>query len=115
MGYDTYYVGRIDHEDKKVRLEQKKMEMLWQGSNLNESETMIFTGVTFSRYDPPLGFYWELGTINPPIQDDPNLENPDINFFVDLFIANVLEQVNRTIFFQSKLFCQRITTLTEIG
>ena len=34
QGYDGLFFGRLDHEDKKQRMESKTMEMIWSSSSL---------------------------------------------------------------------------------
>ena len=97
MGYDSYYVGRIDYEDKSYRLQTKQMEMLWQGSNLNQSDTQLFTGVTYNLYQPPPGFDFELGSTDPPIMDDPDLEEFNVADRVAAFLSYVQQQVSNFI------------------
>ena len=33
MGYDGLFLGRIDFQDKRSRLKNKEMEMLWRGDD----------------------------------------------------------------------------------
>lgn len=33
LGYDGVILGRIDFQDKKARLTNKSMDMVWRGSN----------------------------------------------------------------------------------
>ena len=42
MGYDSYFFGRNDFADKAVRLANKTLEMVWQGSpnNLGKLSSM---------------------------------------------------------------------------
>lgn len=32
-GYDGLFFGRLDHEDKKQRITNKSMELIWSASN----------------------------------------------------------------------------------
>lgn len=43
MGYDGLFLGRIDYQDKRMRLIEKKMEMVWRGDdNLGEFFRKVF-------------------------------------------------------------------------
>ena len=69
MSFDGFFFGRIDYADKNLRLDQKRMELVWRGSrNLGEGSD-IFTGVLFNGYNPPTGFCFDQFCTDPPIQD----------------------------------------------
>lgn len=45
MGFDGFFLGRIDHEDKQIRLHKQEMEQIWRGSNSLKPPTAdLFTG-----------------------------------------------------------------------
>ncbi|NXW74490.1 MA2B1 mannosidase, partial [Hirundo rustica] len=45
MGYDGLFLGRVDHQDKWVRLQRRELELLWRGSSsLEPPRADIFTG-----------------------------------------------------------------------
>ena len=46
MGFDAFFVGRIDHQDKSKRLNESSMEMLW-------NPTMVLIKI-FSSFAPTL-------------------------------------------------------------
>ena len=71
LGFDATFFGRIDYQDFSDRLLNHQMEMLWNVSNVaGDPAAELFTGVLYRGYNPPGGFYWELGTGDPYIQDD---------------------------------------------
>ena len=67
MGFDGFFFGRIDYDDKKHRLQSKRMEMVWRGSNSLGSSTDLFTGVLYSGYGPPGGFCFDRACADQPI------------------------------------------------
>ena len=67
MGFDSFYFGRIDYDDKINRLNTSEMEMIWEGSQSLKELTDIFTGVTYSNYNPPHGFCFDQSCKDPPI------------------------------------------------
>ena len=101
MGYDGLFFGRLDYADKKKRMADKTMEMLWQGSSslgkflssYAEPEIncswpasadwwtgvagSIFTGVLYNTYFSPSGFCFDILCNDQPIIDDP--ESRDYN------------------------------------
>lgn len=93
FGYDSFYLGRIDYQDKSNRLLRRNMEMLWNVSNAADSTGTIFTGVNFNLYQPPDGFDWELGHNDPPIMDDPLLDGYNVDQRVSAFIETARNQV----------------------
>lgn len=84
-------MGRVDKEDKKRRIDELEMEMIWFGSDLpgvyicrvstvNFSliiqhyigkHPSIFTGITYNTFDPPPSFCFDdvcgSGGINTPV------------------------------------------------
>lgn len=45
MGFDGFFLGRIDYQDKAERLKHQEMELLWRGSaSLKPPTTDLFTG-----------------------------------------------------------------------
>jgi lysosomal alpha-mannosidase len=77
MGYDGMFFGRLDYQDKKTRMESKKMEMIWNASpNLGEAGD-LFTGALFNNYGPPPGFCFDILCADEPFID--NKHSPDYN------------------------------------
>ena len=70
MGFDGFFFGRIDYDDKLLRLNQSRMEMVWRGNKSLQETAEIFTGVTFNGYGAPSGFCFDqrCGASNTPIQ-----------------------------------------------
>ncbi|CAH2064719.1 unnamed protein product, partial [Iphiclides podalirius] len=70
MGYDGLFLGRIDYQDKRVRLKEKSMEMVWRGDDDLGSASDIFTSVLYNTYSPPPGFCFDVLCDDEPIIDD---------------------------------------------
>ena len=77
MGFDGFFLGRIDYDDKKHRLQSKRMEMVWRGSESLGSSTDLFAGVLYNVYGPPGGFCFDRACADQPIMVRP--ENTDSN------------------------------------
>ena len=60
MSFDGFFFGRIDYEDKTLRLEQKRMELVWRGSRNLGQDSDIFASVLYNGYNPPEGFCYDL-------------------------------------------------------
>ena len=67
MGYDGFFFARIDYDDKRHRLNDKRMEMVWRGSQTLGEATEIFTSVLFEGYGPPKGFCFDEGCDDQPV------------------------------------------------
>jgi len=87
MSFDGFFFGRIDYADKNLRLEQKRMELVWRGSRNLGQASDIFTGVLYNGYNPPKGFCFDQFCTDPPIQDDPRLFDMNVQETVDMFVA----------------------------
>lgn len=96
LGFDSLFFARIDYQDRAIRLRDKTLEVIWQGSKSLASSSQvssfrssyshlcftfiahstifefirpqIFTGVFPRHYDPPDGFVFEINDVSPPIQ-----------------------------------------------
>ncbi|TRY82085.1 hypothetical protein DNTS_024091 [Danionella cerebrum] len=87
MGYDGFFFGRLDYQDKSRRMKTKEMEMLWRASeSLKPPLADLFTGVLPNGYNPPEGFCWDQSCDDAPFQDDPDLEDYNVNEIVHKFL-----------------------------
>lgn len=92
MGFDGFMFGRVDHQDYWKRRRDMNLEHIWQGSESIGEASEIFTVTTFNRYKPPKGFSFD-GVINGSmstdgaIQNDPALEDYDLDIWADKFAA----------------------------
>lgn len=96
MGYDGFFVTRLDYQDKLNRLNTKTMEVVWKASeNLGTiiiisfivagchlmvefiADSDIFTGALYNEYANPPGFCFDILCDDEPIIDDEN--SPDYN------------------------------------
>lgn len=60
MGFNSFFFSRIDYQDKQVRLDQKRMEMIWRPPQYTgDQSTYIFTQVNYYHYSPPPGFCFD--------------------------------------------------------
>uniref|UniRef100_A0A8C1IVS3 Alpha-mannosidase n=1 Tax=Cyprinus carpio TaxID=7962 RepID=A0A8C1IVS3_CYPCA len=87
MGYDGFFFGRLDYQDKARRMKTKEMEMLWRASeSLTPPLADLFTGVLPNGYNPPEGFCWDQSCNDAPIRDDPDLEDYNVDEIVQKFL-----------------------------
>ncbi|XP_051693810.2 lysosomal alpha-mannosidase [Oryctolagus cuniculus] len=99
MGFDGFFLGRVDYQDKELRKQQKKMELVWRGSaSLRPPTADLFTGILPNNYNPPKDLCWDVLCADKPIVDDP--ESPEynakqvVNYFLD--VATTQRQSYRT-------------------
>ncbi|GER45572.1 alpha-mannosidase [Striga asiatica] len=97
VGFDALYFARIDYQDRAKRRDEKKLEVVWQGSKSRGSSSQIFTGAFYAgNYEPPTGFYYEINDDSPIVQDDINLFDYNVEERVNAFVAAALAQANVT-------------------
>ncbi|KAL6552364.1 hypothetical protein OROHE_007728 [Orobanche hederae] len=97
VGFDALYFARIDYQDRAKRKNEKKLEVVWQGSKSRGSSSQIFTGAFYAgNYEPPTGFYFEVNDDSPIVQDDINLFDYNVEARVNDFVAAALSQANVT-------------------
>ena len=93
IGFNSFYFARIDYQDYKAREKAQELQMVWQGSQTLGANSNIFTGVLYhTTYGPPTSFCYDIGCRDPPIQDDPNLFDYNVEERVKEFINFTLEQ-----------------------
>lgn len=97
VGFDALYFARIDYQDRAKRSDDKKLEVVWQGSKSRGSSSQIFTGAFYAgNYEPPTGFYFEVNDDSPIVQDDINLFDYNVQERVNDFVAAAYFQANVT-------------------
>ncbi|XP_012923863.1 lysosomal alpha-mannosidase isoform X3 [Heterocephalus glaber] len=78
MGFDGFFFGRLDYQDKLVRKERREMEQVWRASaSLRAPTADLFTGVLPNNYNPPEGLCWDVLCADQPVVDDPR--SPEYN------------------------------------
>ncbi|XP_037083658.1 lysosomal alpha-mannosidase-like [Pollicipes pollicipes] len=87
MGFDGLFFARIDYDDRKRRINDTDMEMVWQADHNQGAEGDLFTGVLYRHYSPPPGHCYDVNCNDPPIMDDSRLRDYNVedkaNNFID--------------------------------
>ncbi|KAL8474413.1 hypothetical protein ACS0TY_031036 [Phlomoides rotata] len=97
VGFDALYFARIDYQDRAKRRDEKKLEVVWQGSKSRGSSSQIFAGAFYEGYyEPPTGFYFEVNDDSPIVQDDMDLFDYNVHERVNAFVAAAYSQANVT-------------------
>lgn len=87
MGYDGFFFGRLDYQDRAHRQMNLNQELLWRASDsLTPPTADLFTGILPNGYNPPEGFCWDQSCDDAPIRDDPDLEDYNVDDVVQRFI-----------------------------
>uniref|UniRef100_A0A3P9MSJ1 Alpha-mannosidase n=2 Tax=Poecilia reticulata TaxID=8081 RepID=A0A3P9MSJ1_POERE len=87
MGYDGFFFGRLDYQDRARRMNAKEQELLWRASDsLTPPLADLFTGILPNGYNPPEGFCWDQLCTDSPIRDDPDLEDYNVDDVVQRFL-----------------------------
>ncbi|XP_012496872.1 PREDICTED: lysosomal alpha-mannosidase [Propithecus coquereli] len=92
MGFDGFFLGRIDYQDKLEREGTQEMEQLWQASaSLRPPIADLFTGVLPNIYNPPNNLCWDVLCDDGPVVEDP--QSPEynakdlVNYFLRLAVS----------------------------
>ncbi|XP_076427921.1 lysosomal alpha-mannosidase isoform X4 [Peromyscus maniculatus bairdii] len=99
MGFDGFFLGRIDYQDKLLRKKELKMEEVWRASaSLKPPIADLFTGVLPNTYDPPENLCWDMLCGNSPIMEDPRSPQYNADTWVSYFLqlASLQQQYYRT-------------------
>lgn len=80
FGFDALYFGRIDYQDHDLRMDEKRMEIVWKGSS-SQCDANLFTGMfTSGNYCSPSGMCFDRVLCNDePVVDDENLETYNLD------------------------------------
>lgn len=94
LGFDAVFFARADAQDVNQRRRDRTMEVIWRGSNSLGSSSQIFAGVLANHYEPPDGFSFDIDSECPPVQDDPDLFDYNVEERVNLFVYQAQKQAN---------------------
>ncbi|CAK7293605.1 Lysosomal alpha-mannosidase [Vulpes lagopus] len=92
MGFDGFFFGRLDYQDKSVRQEKLQMEQVWRAStSLKPPVADLFTGVLPNMYNPPEKLCWDTLCADKPFVEDPRSPEYNakelVNYFLQLATA----------------------------
>ncbi|PON67227.1 Glycoside hydrolase [Parasponia andersonii] len=98
VGFDSFFFGRIDYQDRAKRKNEKTLEVVWRGSKSLGSSSQIFAGAFPENYEPPSNFYYEVNgdSDSPIVQDNTNLFDYNVPERVNEFVAAAISQANIT-------------------
>ncbi|CAI9110953.1 OLC1v1011064C1 [Oldenlandia corymbosa var. corymbosa] len=96
LGFDSIHFARIDYQDRRIRLQNKTLEVVWRGSRTFGGSNQIFTNAFPRHYSPPDGFEFEVDGDFVPVQDDPLLFDYNVAQRVEDFVTAALIQANVT-------------------
>ncbi|XP_017121037.1 lysosomal alpha-mannosidase isoform X1 [Drosophila elegans] len=89
MGYNGEFFARMDYVDKKKRMEEQGMEMIWQSSEYLKNSN-IFTGMLYNHYSSPPGFCFDINCQDAPIIDGESYDNN-----VDKRVSDFIDYVKK--------------------
>lgn len=92
MGFSSVFFARMDYQDYENRKQNKELEYVWRPSNSLGGESDIFAHMMWGEtYCYPDSFDFEGG--DAPVNDDPNLENVNLQQRADEFVAGVRDRL----------------------
>nr|XP_033811493.1 lysosomal alpha-mannosidase isoform X2 [Geotrypetes seraphini] len=93
MGFDGYFIGRLDYQDKNNRENLQTMEFIWRGSaSLQPPAADLFTGVLPNGYNPPVFMCWDGFCSDDPVMDDKSLDGYNVDIIVSRFMTIAYSQ-----------------------
>ncbi|XP_045405914.1 lysosomal alpha-mannosidase isoform X2 [Lemur catta] len=93
MGFDGFFLGRLDYQDKLERKEMQEMEQLWRASaSLRPPIADLFTGVLPNMYNPPKHLCWDVLCVDGPVVEDPQSPEYNAKDLVNYFLHLALLQ-----------------------
>jgi len=98
-GFMGLFFGRIDYQDLQLRVQQSKAEFVWRASPSLGRDVQVFSGLTGEyggNYGPPGGFCFDQSCQDELIQDDPGLDDYNVQSRVDDFVKAARWQSSHT-------------------
>ncbi|MBZ3869075.1 Lysosomal alpha-mannosidase [Sciurus carolinensis] len=93
MGFDGFFLGRIDYQDKQLRKDSLEMEQVWRGSTSLEPPTAdLFTGILPNMYNPPQNLCWDMLCGDDPVVEDPRSPEYNVKTLVTYFLKLATNQ-----------------------
>ncbi|XP_036096626.1 lysosomal alpha-mannosidase [Molossus molossus] len=87
MGFDGFFFGRLDYQDKWVRKKKLEMEQVWRASaSLKPPAADLFTSVLPNMYNPPENLCWDVLCADKPVVEDPRSPEYNAKELVDYFL-----------------------------
>ena len=93
MGFEGLFFARIDYRDKEAAKAAQTLQMWWEGGKPDDPESTIFTGVFDKHYSNPDGFCFDIICEDEPINDDPRLEEFNVDRRMAEFESYVLDHL----------------------
>jgi len=95
MGFHTFFISRIDYQDKNNRMNNSALEFIWIPETSQGDENAIFTHTTYYHYGDPRNFCWDQRCNFETIVDDPNLPGAyNVERWSDGYIAWFRQESN---------------------
>ena len=95
VGFDGLFFGRIDYQDRAVRLMNHSLEVIWSASKSYGPSNYVFAGA-MDGYGPPGGLCWDHTCGDTEVQDDPLLEDYNVDEIVARVNRAALRQAAET-------------------
>uniref|UniRef100_A0A914C2F7 alpha-mannosidase n=1 Tax=Acrobeloides nanus TaxID=290746 RepID=A0A914C2F7_9BILA len=88
MGYDSLWFAREHYLEHEMRRSNRALQMMWHVSD--DNQTTILTGAFYAHYNMPGGFNFDIMGNDDPIQDNPNLENYNLDEKLSTFVNDLI-------------------------
>ena len=93
VGFDALYFGRIDYQDRIERRGNLSLEMIWSASASYGPSNYVFGSTPKDEgYGPPPGLCWDNFCGDEAINDDPALEDNNVDEVVERIVVAAYEQ-----------------------
>ncbi|XP_068150676.1 lysosomal alpha-mannosidase-like [Drosophila tropicalis] len=87
MGFSGEFFARIDYIDKRKRMDDLSMEMIWQSSE-SLSNSDFFAGSLYGHYSAPGGYCFDVHCGDDPIIDGDSFDN-NVRSRVNDFLSHI--------------------------
>lgn len=87
-GFISLFFGRADYQDRALRDNTTNLEFIWRAS-ASQPNLASFTGL-IPGYGPPANMCFDINCSPIPVQDDPYLEDYNVDYMVDVVVSDAL-------------------------
>eukprot|EP01064_Diplonema_japonicum_P013576 TRINITY_DN2111_c0_g5_i1.p1 TRINITY_DN2111_c0_g5~~TRINITY_DN2111_c0_g5_i1.p1 ORF type:complete len:1111 (+),score=357.90 TRINITY_DN2111_c0_g5_i1:44-3376(+) len=87
-GMEYEFWGRMDYQDFNMRVNESRLEWIWQGSQSMGDSAQIFAGELFGGGHGGYGGWFGFDGNSPQVQDDPSRHDYNVDWYVDQFVQH---------------------------
>ena len=94
-GFNAVFFARADFQNVGQMQQNRSTEFFWAGSASQGLTTGTMAGLLYNGYGPPGGLNYDIGSDDPPVMDDPLLEDYNVGQVVEFVVGRAIDQLTK--------------------